>query len=87
MTKELEGKIEEILNETEIDVVYPVTYERIVNNLLTLVEESNREAVEDCVKLVQEIKNSSDENGSVDWFNALHCVIATLNGKKGTKNE
>lgn len=37
-----------------------------------------REAVEECLDIVKKIKNMSNENGAVEWFEALHTVRKSL---------
>lgn len=42
------------------------------------IDEARKEEREECIKIVRDIKNMSDDSSSIHWFNALHCVIKSL---------
>ena len=46
------------------------------------IESMAKEMLADDIKVVQAIKNISNENADRNWFDALHCVISTLEAHK-----
>jgi hypothetical protein len=42
------------------------------------IEAAERRGVERAIEVVNGIKNNTNENGPIEWYNALHCVRHSL---------